>query len=77
MGTNFIEVLMRHFQVGKVKVNRVRYYKKKTVPIIINDIIVHMKPDSGADVNAMNEHHYMELRGKSMKTFICKRVTQN
>ena len=38
---------------------------KKTVPIVINDVLVHMEPDSGADVNVMDEYHYMALKRKS------------
>ena len=38
---------------------------KKTVPIVINDVIVHMEPDSGADVNVMDEYHYKALKRKS------------
>ena len=35
------------------------------MPIVINDVIVHMEPDSGADVNVMDEYHYMALKRKS------------
>ena len=38
---------------------------KKTVPIVINDVIVRMEPDSGADVNVMDEYHYNVLKHKS------------
>ena len=35
------------------------------MPIVINDVIVHMEPDSGADVNVMDEYHYKALKRKS------------
>ena len=46
------------------KENKVSDFEK-TVPIVINDVIVHMKPDSGADVNVMDEYHYKALERKS------------
>ena len=55
---------MRHLTVGKIKVNKVSDFEK-TVPIVINDVIVHMEPDSGADVNVMDEYHYKALERKS------------
>ena len=55
---------MRHLTVEKIKVNKVSDFEK-TVPIVINDVIVHMEPDSGADVNVMDEYHYMTLKRKS------------
>ena len=50
---------MRHVTVGNINVNKVSDFEK-TVPIVINDVIVHMEPDSGADVNVMDEYHYNE-----------------
>ena len=47
--------------LGKIKVNKDSDFEK-TVPIVINDVIVHMEPDSGADVNVMDEYHYMALK---------------
>ena len=38
---------------------------KKTMPIVINDVIVRMEPDSVADVNVMDEYHYNVLKRKS------------
>ena len=37
------------------KVNKVSDFEK-TVPIVINDVIVHMEPDNRADVNVMDEY---------------------
>ena len=39
------------------------------MPIVINDVIVHMGPDSGADVNVMDEYHYKALKRKSYQNF--------
>ena len=62
--THFIDETVRHLTVGKIKVNKVRDFEK-TVPIVINDVIVRMEPDSGADVNVMDEYHYKALKRKS------------
>ena len=62
--THFIDETVRHLTVGKIKVNKVSDFEK-TVPIVINDVIVHMEPDSGADVNVMDAYHYMALKRKS------------
>ena len=45
---------VRHLAVGKIKINRVSDFEK-TILIVINDVIVYMKPDSGADVSVMDE----------------------
>ena len=60
----FIDETVRHLTVGKIKINKVSDFEK-TVPIVINDVIVHMEPDSGADVNVMDEYHYKALKRKS------------
>ena len=39
--THFIDETVRHLTVGKIKVNKVSDFAK-TVPIVINDVIVHM-----------------------------------
>ena len=62
--THFIDETVRHLTVGKIKVNKVSDFEK-TVPIVINDVIVHTEPDSGADVNVMDEYHYKALKRKS------------
>ena len=61
---HFIDETVRHLTVGKIKVNRVSDFEK-TVPIVINDVIVHMEPDSGADINVMYEYHYKALKRKT------------
>ena len=58
---------MRHLRIGKIKVNRESDYEK-TVPIVINDIIVRMEPDSRADVNVMDKNQYQALKRKTYDT---------
>ena len=61
---DFIDESVRHLTVGKIKINKVSDFDK-TVPIVVNDVIVHMEPDSGADVNVMDEYQYRALKRKS------------
>ena len=61
---HFIDETVRHLTVGKIKVNKVNDFEK-TVPIVINDVIVHIEPDSGVDVNVMDEYHYKAFKRKS------------
>ena len=60
----FIDESVRHLIVGKIKINKVSIFDK-TVPIVVNDVTVHMEPDSGADVNVMDEYQYRALKRKS------------
>ena len=64
---DFIEESVRHLRIGKIKVNRESDYEK-TVPIVINDIIVPMEPDSRADVNVMDKNQYQALKRKRYDT---------
>ena len=41
---DFIDELVRHLTVGKIKVSKVSDLEK-TVPIVVNDVIVHVEPD--------------------------------
>ena len=61
---DFIDESVRHLTVGKIKVSEVSDLEK-TVPIVINDVIVHMEPDSGADDNVMDECQYRALKRKT------------
>ena len=61
---DFIEESVKHMKIGKIKVNKVNNYEK-TVPIVINDVIVRMEPDTGADVNVMDERQYKALKRKT------------
>ena len=64
-GSEFIEQSINHMRIGKIKLhfNKITEYEK-TVPIVINDVIVRMEPDSGADANVMDEYQYKTLRRK-------------
>lgn len=64
---DFVEESVRHLNIGKIKINRVSDYEK-TVPIVINDVIVRIEPDSGADVNVMDEHQYKALKRKTCES---------
>ena len=55
---------MRHLSVGKVKISKVSD-REKTVPITLNDIIVMVEPDSGANVNVMDEQQLKAFQRKS------------
>ena len=61
---DFVDESVRHLNIGKIKINMVSDYEK-TVPIVINDVIVRTEPDSGADVNVMDEHQYKALKRKT------------
>ena len=60
---DFIDESARHLTVRKIKINKVSDFDK-TVPIVVKDVIVHMEPDSGADVNVMDEFQYSALKRK-------------
>ena len=68
---DFVADSVRHLTVGKIKINRVSDFEK-TVPIVINDVIVHMEPDSGADVSVMDERQYNALKRKSYEDIALK-----
>ena len=59
----FVECSLRHLNIGKININKVSDYDK-TVPIAVNDVIVRMEPDTGADANVMDEHQYKALKSK-------------
>ena len=42
-----------------------RYSLEKTVPLMINDISIRAEPDSGADVNVMDEFQFRALMHRS------------
>ena len=60
----FIDESVRHLTVVKIKVSKVSDMEK-TVPIVVNDVIVHVEPDSGADVIVMDECQYGALQRKT------------
>ena len=65
---------MRHLTSGKIKIHKVSDFEK-TIPIVVNDVIVHMEPDSGADVNVMDEHQYCVIKRKTYDSIPLKDST--
>lgn len=53
--------------VEKIKVGKISNMEK-TLPIVVNDVNVHMEPDSNADVNVMDERQYRTLQRKTQHT---------
>ena len=47
---------------------------EKTVPIVVNDVIVQVEPDSGADVNVMDERQYSALQRKTYEDISLKAI---
>ena len=48
-----------------IKTIKKRYSLEKTVPLMINDISIRAEPDSGADVNVMDEFQFLGLLDRS------------
>ena len=69
--SDFIDESVRHLTIGKIKVSKVSDLEK-TVPIVVNDVIVHVEPDSGADVNVMDERQYGALKRKTLDEITLK-----
>ena len=65
------EYSVRHLTIGKIKVSKVSDLEK-TVPIVVNDVIVHVEPDSGADVNVMDQRQYGALKRKTQEDITLK-----
>ena len=42
------------------------------MPIVVNDVIVHVEPDSGADVNVMDERQHGALRRETYENITLK-----
>ena len=59
---DFFDKAINHLQVRRVKD---RDILEKTVPIRIEDVDVRGEPDSGADVNIMDEHQFKALKNRS------------
>ncbi|CAG2249249.1 unnamed protein product [Mytilus edulis] len=49
-------------RIGKVKSICRKGHNEKTVKIHLGDVEMKVEPDSGADVNVMDEHHFSNLR---------------
>ena len=49
----------------RVKREKMRYVLEKTVSLMVNDMCIRGKPDSGADVNVMDEFQFRALQSRS------------
>ena len=58
----FLSQSVAHMNVKTIKK---RYSLEKTVPLMINDISIRAEPDSGADVNVMDEYQFRALLHRS------------
>lgn len=49
----------------QIKSVKKRYGLEKTIPLMVNDLHIRAEPDTGADVNVMDEHQYRALLHRS------------
>ena len=49
----------------QIKSVKKRYGLEKTIPLMVNDLHIRAEPDTGADVNVMDEHQYRTLLHRS------------
>ena len=59
---DFLSQSIAHMNIKSIKK---RYSLSKTVPLMINDISIRAEPDSGADVNVMDEFQFRALQHRS------------
>ena len=67
-GSSDEEFLTKSVVHMQIKMIRKKYGLEKTVPLMVNDIYIRAEPDSGADVNVMDEHQYRALLHRSDST---------
>lgn len=58
----FLTKSIAHMQVKMIKR---KYGLEKTVPLMVNDIHIRAEPDTGADVNVMDEYQHRALQHRS------------
>ena len=68
---DFIDESVRHLKIGKIKVSKVNDLDI-TIPIVVNDVILHVEHDSGADVNIKDERQYGALKHKKQEDISLK-----
>ena len=56
----FVQAVTRSFQAKKIKATATQR-RKQTVTVRLHDVDIHMEPDSGAEVNLMDEHQIQAL----------------
>ena len=49
----------------RIKMVKKRYGLEKTIPLMLNDVHIRAEPDTGADVNIMDEYQYRVLQHRS------------
>jgi hypothetical protein len=60
---DYVEGSIKHIvKIGKVKVVSRQSDTQKTVKIHLGDVEMKVEPDSGADINLMDEFHFTNLR---------------
>ena len=59
---DFLSQSIAHMNIKSIKK---RYSLAKTIPLMINDISIRAEPDSGADVNVMDEFQFRALQHRS------------
>ena len=59
------DFLSQSVALMNIKQVKKKYSLEKTVPLMINDISVRAEPDSGADVNVMDEFQFRALQHRS------------
>ena len=59
---DFLSQSIAHMNIKSIKT---RYSLSKTVPLMINDISIRAEPESGADVNVMDEFQFRALQHRS------------
>jgi hypothetical protein len=69
---DYFEGSIKHrVKIGKVKAVSRQSDTQKTVKIHLGDVEMKIEPDSGADVNLMDEFHFTNLRKLSGNKLCC------
>ena len=71
---DFLSQSVAHMKIKRIKK---RYSLEKTVPLMINDISIRAEPDSGADVNVMDEFQFRALQHRSTEEMELKPAKSN
>ena len=73
---DFMSSAVNHLRVRRVQVNKIKTHSK-TVPVMLNDVNVKVEPDSGADVNVMDEYQYRAFKHRTQrKTVLTESTTK-
>ena len=58
----------------RIKMVKKTYGLEKTIPLMLNDVHILAEPDTGADVNVMDEYQYRALLHRSGQEIIFRRA---